>query len=187
MDILAGAGGHVLRPINQGFGHPAAKGHGQAGANFAFLITILIVLGQVHGDAQGAATGNNGDLVQGIIAFHQQANQGMACFVIGSQFFFILCHHHGAAFRAHHDLVLGFLELLHGDHAAVFACCQQGSFVHKVGQIGAGKTRGAAGDGAALHIRRHGHLAHMHFQDLVPADDIRVRHHDLAVKAARPQ
>ena len=36
-------------------------------------------------------------------------------------------------------------------------------------------------------VGRQRHLAHMHFQDLLAADHVRVGHHDLAVEAARTQ
>ena len=36
-------------------------------------------------------------------------------------------------------------------------------------------------------VRRERHLAHVHFQDLLAADHVRIRHHDLAVETARAQ
>ena len=38
-----------------------------------------------------------------------------------------------------------------------------------------------------LDVRREQNLAHVHFQNLFAPADIRQRHHDLAVEAARPQ
>ena len=45
----------------------------------------------------------------------------MAGFVIGRILLFVLAHHHGAAFRTHHDLVLGVFKVGHRHHAAVAA------------------------------------------------------------------
>ena len=38
-----------------------------------------------------------------------------------------------------------------------------------------------------VDVGRQRHLAHVHLQDLLAADDVRVRHHDLAVEAAGAQ
>ena len=75
----------------------------------------------------------------------------------------------------------------HGDHALAGARRQEGRLVDQVGQVGAGEAGRAAGDDARLDVGRQGHLAHVHLEDLLAAEDIRVRHHDLAVEAARPQ
>eukprot|EP00657_Telonema_sp_P-1_P008440 TRINITY_DN2960_c0_g1_i7.p1 TRINITY_DN2960_c0_g1~~TRINITY_DN2960_c0_g1_i7.p1 ORF type:complete len:107 (-),score=46.41 TRINITY_DN2960_c0_g1_i7:45-365(-) len=84
---------------------------------------------------------------------------------------------HGAAFRAHHDLVLGFLELGHTDHALALAGGEQGGFVHEVREIGAGEARRTARNNLGIHVRAQRHLAHMHFQDCLlytsdAADDL---------------
>src|SRR3546814_2602982 len=50
--------------------------------------------------------------------------------------------------------------------------------------LGAGEAGGAAGDDLGLDIGRQGDFTHMHAQDLLAADDVGIRHHDLAVEAA---
>ena len=45
----------------------------------------------------------------------------------------------------------------------------------------------AAGDDRGIDIGRQRHLAHMHLQDLLAAQDVRVGHDDLAVEAAGAQ
>ena len=49
------------------------------------------------------------------------------------------------------------------------------------------KAGRAARDGAGLHVRRERHLAHVHLEDLLAPEHVRVRHHHLAVEAARPE
>ena len=57
----------------------------------------------------------------------------------------------------------------------------------RLAQVGAGEARRAARDDLEVDIRRQRHVAHMHLEDLLAADDVGVRHHDLAVEAARTQ
>ncbi len=59
--------------------------------------------------------------------------------------------------------------------------------VDEVHQVGAGETGRAAGDGLEVDIRRQRHLADVNLEDLFAADDIRIRHHHLAVETARAQ
>ena len=40
---------------------------------------------------------------------------------------------------------------------------------------------------AEIDVRRERHLAHVHFQDLLAADDVGTRHHHLAVETAGPE
>src|SRR3984893_10398013 len=51
----------------------------------------------------------------------------------------------------------------------------------------AGKTWSPARDRLPLDVRRERNLADMHLEDALAADDVGVRHHDLAVEAARAQ
>ena len=106
---------------------------------------------------------------------------------IGGQLLLGLGHGGRAALGAHHHLVLGVLELLHGDEALVAARRHQGRLVDEVHQVGAGEARRAARQHLEVDIRRQRHVADMDLQDLLAAGDVGVRHHDLAVEAAGPQ
>ena len=57
----------------------------------------------------------------------------------------------------------------------------------EVGEVGAGEAGRAARDGLEVDVGRQRHLAHVDLQDLLAADHVRVRHHDLAVEAAGAQ
>ena len=111
----------------------------------------------------------------------------MAGLVVGRVAALFLRHDHGLPLRAHHDLVLGALEVVHLDQTLVAAGGEQRRLVHQVGQIGAGHAGRAARQDVRLHIGRHRHLAHVHHENLLAAADIRQRHHHLAVEAARAQ
>ena len=111
----------------------------------------------------------------------------MAALVIGGQHLLFLGHDERLALGAHHHLVLGVLELGLRDHALVAARGHQGGFVDQVGEVGAGEAGRAARDGLQVDVGRQRHLAHVHLQDLLAADHVRIRHHDLTVEAARTQ
>jgi hypothetical protein len=88
---------------------------------------------------------------------------------------------------AHHHLVLGVLEFLHGDEALVAPRRHQRRLVYEVHQIGAGEARRAACQNLEVDIRRQRHVTHVHLEDLLATGDVRVRHHDLAIETARTQ
>ncbi len=96
----------------------------------------------------------------------------MTGLVIGGQALLVLAHHHRAPLGAHHDLVLGLLELVHAYDPAIGAGREQRRLVDQVGQIGPGEARRAPGDDRRPDIIANGHLAHMNLQDLLPATDI---------------
>ena len=120
-------------------------------------------------------------------AGHVQRDERMPAFVIGGETLLLLGHHHRAAFGAHHHLVLGGLELRHGDETLAAARRQQRRLVDEVGEVGAGEAGRAARERARLDVGRQRHLLHVHLEDLLAADDVGVRHHDLTVEAARTQ
>lgn len=126
-------------------------------------------------------------LVHGDAGRDIEADDGVTGLVIGGQLLLLLRHGHGLALGAHHDLVLGVLELAMGDHALTAAGCQQRRLVDEVHQVRARETGRAAGEDLEIDIRRHRHLADMDAQDLLAAGDVRVRNDDLAVEAARTQ
>ena len=80
-------------------------------------------------------------LCSGSCAFGIEHAQRVAGLVIGGQLLLVLGHHHRAPLGAHHDLVLGLLELAHRDRALAAARRHQRRLVDEVGEIGAGEAR----------------------------------------------
>ena len=150
-------------------------------------MTIAIGFGQEQGHTQSTATRYNCNFVYRIVIRHQPADDGVAGLVIGGQLLLVLAHQHRAALAAHHDLVLGVLEMIHGHVARIAARGEQRGFVDQVGEIRARKPRRAARDQGRIDVRRQRHLAHVHLEDLFAPAQIRQRHHDLAIEAARSQ
>ena len=142
---------------------------------------------QEHGHAQGAPARNDGDLVHRVVLGHVQAHDGVPGFVIGGELALLGAHHHGLALGAHQDLVLGLLELLHGDRAAPGPSGQQGRLVDQVGEVGAGESGRAARQGAGRDAVVHRHLAHVHLENQLAAANVGQRNHHLAVEAPGAQ
>ena len=147
----------------------------------------MITLGQLHGDAQRAATRDDRDLVQRIGLRHMQGDQRMARLVIGRELLFLVGHRHRAALGAHQHLVLGVFEVGHSDEALADPRGPQGGLVDEIGEVGAGEARRAARQHPRIDVGRQRHLAHMDLEDLLAAADVGIGHHDLAVEAAGPQ
>ena len=152
-----------------------------------FRRTVTIFLWQIHCYAERPASRNNCHLVNRVVFGHQVTDDGMASFMISRVELFFFAHHHGATLRAHHDFVFGQFKLLHADHALVFARRKQRSLVDEVSQVSAREARSTPRDDARFDIVVQRHLAHVYFQNQLTTANIRQRHDDLPVKAARAQ
>ena len=108
----------------------------------------------------------------------------MAGLVIGGEPLLVLGHDQGAPLGAHHDLVLGVLELAHGDEPLAAAGGKQRRLVDEVHQVGAGEAGRAARDDLEVDVGRQRHLADVDLEDLLAADDVGIGDDDLAVEAA---
>ena len=172
---------------DQFFGDAAAHHDGEPRGHLLERHRQLVALGQLHHHAERAAARNDRRLVDRIGRDDVEADDGVAALVIGGQHLLFLGHDERLALGAHHHLVLGFLELGLRHHALVAPRGHQRRLVDEVHQVGAGEAGRAARDGLEVDIRRQRHLADVNLQDLLAADDIRIRHHHLAVEAAGTQ
>ena len=117
----------------------------------------------------------------------RQGCDGVARLVVGGQLPLPLGHHTAALFGTGEHLDHRLADVLHGDHLAVASSGQQRRLVQQIFQIGAGKSRSAAGHLVQIHILSQRLFPHMDVQDLPAALDVRQTHIDLAVKASRAQ
>ena len=148
---------------------------------------MLVVDGQLHGDAQRHAARDDGDLVQRIGVGQHRRHQRVAGLVIGRVALFGVADDHRFALGAHQDLVLGQLEIDHHDDLAVLPRGVQRRFVHQVGQIGAGQTRRAARQHRKIHVVAQRNLLGVDPQDGLAALHVGTAHHHAAVETAGPQ
>ena len=180
-------GGDLFAAEDQFFRDTAAHHDGQTRGHLLQRHRQLVALRQLHHHAERTAARNDGRLVDRIGRDDVEADDGVTALVIGRQHLLFLGHDQRLALGAHHHLVLGFFELGLGHHALVAARGGQRRFVDEVHQVGAGEAGRAARDGLEVDIRRQRHLADVNLQDLLAADDVRIRHHHLAVETAGTQ
>jgi len=82
-------------------------------------IGVLVVGRQLHGQAQGHAAGNNGDLVHRVSARSHCRHDGVASFVICGILFLLVGENQGLALDAHQHFVLGHFKIFHQHKLAV--------------------------------------------------------------------
>ena len=97
---------------------------------------VAVFFRQEHGDTQSPPARDDADLVNRIMIRHEPPNDGVPGFVISGIAFLFFRHDHGLALRAHHDLILGFVELFHFHQALVGPSGEQCGFVHQIRKIG---------------------------------------------------
>ena len=169
------------------FRHAPAHRNRQVRMHLVAVVGIAVAFGQAHHHAQRAAARNDGRLVDRVRRRLVEADQRVACLVIGGHLLLVLGHYHAAPFGTHHDLVLGVFEFLHRDQALVAARRQQGGLVAQVRQIRAREARRAARDGARVDVGSQWQLLHMHCEDFLAPVDIGHGDHNLTVEPARTQ
>ena len=184
LDVGGGAGGDLVPAEDDLLGDAAAHHDGEARGHLLEAHRQLVALGQLHDHAERTAARDDRRLVDRIGRRDVEGADRVAGLVIGGEPLLVLGHDQRAALGAHHHLVLGVLELGHGDDALAAAGGEQRRLVDEVHQVGAGEAGRAAGDGLEVDVRRHRHLADMDLEDLLAADDVRIGDDDLAIEAA---
>ena len=111
----------------------------------------------------------------------------MAGLVEGGVALLLLRHDHRLALGAHHDLVLGLLELDHLDELLAAPGRKQRRLVDDVLEVCPREPRRAAGDDGGVHVFGQRHPLHVDLEDLLAPANVRQRHHHLSVEAARTQ
>ena len=148
---------------------------------------MAVLFRQEHRHAEGAAPWHDGDLVELVVFRHAAPDDGVARLVVGGVAPLLLRHDHRFALGAHHDLVLGLLEIVHVHEPLAEPCGEKRGLVDDVLQVGAAEARRAARDHGRIDVFRDRHVAHVHLHDLLAPADVRQRHDHLAVEAPRTQ
>ena len=182
LDVVAGAGGHLLE--EDLFGAAAAHEGGEPGFEILLGDGVLVFLGQVDRDAERHAAGDDGDLVERVGVLAQGGDEGVTGLVIGGVALLFVGEEHGLALGAHHDLVLGYFEVVHVDRLAVVAGGGEGGLVDHVGEVGAGEARCATSEDVEVDVFGHGDLLGVDLEDLFAATDVGTIDDDAAIEAA---
>ncbi len=120
-------------------------------------------------------------------AGEQHTDQSVAGLVVCGIATLFHRHDHRAPFRAHHDLVLGELEIALLDLFLVAARRQQRGLIHQVFEIRTGKTRRRAREAIERDLIGKRDLARMHPQNSFAPFNVRPRHHDAPIETAGPE
>ena len=149
---------------------------------------VMLILVHLHGIAQGAGgAGDDRDLGhRGGMRLHRR-HQGMADFMVGHDFLFLLGHDGVLALVAGDHRLHALHQVLLGDLIPAHPHRPQGGLVDDVRQLRAGGAGGRPGD--LLHVDGAGHLhiPGVHLQNRFPARQVRQLHRNPPVKPARPQ
>ncbi len=113
---------------------------------------MAFVDGELFGDAECLAGGQDGDFGDGVAVGGEGGDQGVAAFVDGDGVFFVGEQRVGGFSAAEQDPVAGFGEVGGGEGVPAGADGIDGGFVDEVGEVGAGEAGGAAGDDVQLDV-----------------------------------
>src|SRR5579864_8742813 len=111
----------------------------------------------------------------------------MAGFVICGDLLFFFREEQALALRAHQDLVLGQLKVIHQHGFAIVAGGVQRRFIHHVGKLSAGETRCAARQNREINVVCQRNLAGVYAEDFFTSTNISKWNHNAAIKASRTQ
>ncbi|CAM3884808.1 hypothetical protein MYFR107205_29655 [Mycolicibacterium frederiksbergense] len=185
LDIGDRTGGRLAE--HQFLGGPPAHREDQPRDHLRAGHQALVVLGHRHGVTAGAATRQDGDLVDRLDIGHRPGRQGVAALVVGGDLLLVLADDAALAARTTDDPVDGLFQRRAGDDGAVLAGGQQRPLVDDVGQIGTGHPDGALGQALQIGVAGDGLARRVHLENCAPAGQVRVGHRDLAVEPAGTQ
>src|SRR5208283_1476814 len=111
----------------------------------------------------------------------------MSCLMIGRVLFFFVAYHHTPPFDAHQYLVFSKLKINHIDFLFDFACSNKRCLVHKIGEVGPGKTGRPPCYLIKIDVLGYRDILCMDFEYFIPPFHIGGRHHYLPVESPGPQ
>src|SRR5262249_10191031 len=160
------AGGHMAE--NQFFRGPTTKHHGQSSHQVVTRICITVIERELLSHSQRHSSGNDRDFVDRIGAGEKHRNQCVPALVISGVLSLGQRHPHRAPLGAHHDLVLGELEVRHLDLFLVAASSQKRGFVYEIFEIGSCKPGGGACQLVDSHVFRKRYPPSVDLQNSFP-------------------
>ena len=186
LQVVGGAGCDLTKH------HLFSAAAAQQGGDLTFEVFLgieeALFGGQLQGVAQGAhAAGHDRDLGHLAAAGHQVPHDRVADFVIRHHFFLIGLQHPALLLQTSHHALNRLVEVALLHLGAIGAGCEQGSFVHEVGQVGAGKAAGGLGNFVEVDGAGELHLLGVDLQNQLATRQVGAIHQHLAVETAWPQ
>ena len=185
LQVVGSAGGDVVQ--HQLFGDAAAQQGDDVLLHALPGLVASVLLRQAHGVAARHAARDDGNLVHLVLRLAVVGGDGVARLVEAGQALILIRHDVALLLRAGNHLDGRLLDVHHGDGLAAASGSQQGRLVDQVFQVSAGEADGGLGDDPQVDVRAQRFILGVDLQDFLPALDIRVADHDLAVKASRTQ
>ena len=96
----------------------------------------------------------------------------MTSLVEGDGTLLLRCHHLCLLLKTADDAVYGVEEVLLAHHLAVVACCDEGSLVADVGDVGTGESRSLACQHVDVHLLVHLDRLQMHLEDVAALGEV---------------
>ena len=115
------------------------------------------------------------------------AHDRVAHLVIRHHLLFIVLKDAALLLQTGHNPLDRFTEVLLLNAGALGTRCEQGSFIHQVGEISAGKTTGGLGDAVEVNTCSELHLFGVDLEDGLAAGEVRTVHQHLPVETAGTQ
>ena len=177
----------VMPPLVSLFGEAAAEQDRDLIVQVVARVVVLVVFRQLHRDAERHAARDDRDLVDRIGVRQHHREQRVAGLVDRRDLLLLLGDDHRAALRAHQDLVLGELEVVHADDLLVVARRVERRLVHQVREVGAGEAGGAARQHVDVHVVGQRDLLGVDGEDALAPLHVGTVDDDAAIEAAGTQ
>mmetsp|Transcript_31725 Transcript_31725/g.78613 ORF Transcript_31725/g.78613 Transcript_31725/m.78613 type:complete len:274 (+) Transcript_31725:1235-2056(+) len=146
-----------------------------------------LLAGEVEGGAARAAcAGDDGDLLHGVVARQEGADEGVARLVVGSESLDAVRLEPVGLLRAQHNAVQGCIDVLGVDLLLALPGGEDGCLVHEVLKRGSAEAGGPPGDGVEVHIA-DGLALDVHIQNGTASRQVREVDGDASVEATRSE
>src|SRR5213594_230934 len=185
LDVVARPGRHAAERAL--LGRAPTEEDGELAEEVVLRVGVPVVERHLLRQPEGHAARNDGHLVHRVGARHQLRHQRVARLVVGDHPPFLDADDHRAPLGAHHDLVLGDLEVAHRDPVLVLARGEERRLVHQVLEVGAGEARRLPGQEIDVHVLADRHPAGVDLQDALAPLHVGARHDDSAIESAGTQ
>src|SRR5438128_723217 len=185
LDVVARPGRHAAE--RELLGRAPTEEDGELAEEVVLRVGVPVVERHLLRQPEGHAARNDGHLVHRVGARHELRHQRVARLVVGDHPPFLDADDHRAPLGAHHDLVLGDLEVAHRDPVLVLARGEKRRLVHQVLEVGAGEARRLAGEEGDVHVLADRHPAGVDLQDALAPLHVWTRPADPATASAWTQ
>jgi len=183
-EVLFRSRGHVTE--RDLFSRAATQHHGESSQKIGSCIVVLVLTGNLLGDAQCSSAGDDGHLADGVGAGRQPGHERVARLVVGNDAPIPLAQQE-RTFSSQQDLVEGLLKVCAGNRTMIPMNGSERRLVGQVGQVCAAESDGAAGQGRQVHILGQVQMPRVYLKDCLASGAIGQAHRDVPIETTRSQ